>query len=96
MLNIIRYFIIIVIIALSGWFSINGDFEKEEEYTWIEDELSWKYKDEVSTTLPIKSTVSKIKQIDLEENILDLELLKEKQIGFKEIIPKFMEDKIIF
>ena len=23
-------FIIIVIIALSGWFSINGDFEKEE------------------------------------------------------------------
>lgn len=70
------------------------DFEKEEKYNWIEEELNWKYKDEVSTTLPIKSTVSKIKQMYLEENLVDLESLYEKQIGFKEIIPNFMENNM--
>ena len=67
------------------------DFEKETDFESLEKIFSWQYKNIIETTLPIKSTVSKIKekQIDLEE----FENLKNKEIGIANIIPKFMENE---
>ncbi len=64
------------------------DFEKEIDFAKYENEFSWIYKEELATKLPIKSTVSKIKQIQ-NENI-DFEDLDKKEIGIAEIIPQFL------
>ena len=70
------------------------DFEKEIDFEKYEREFSWEYINKLATKLPIKSTVSKIKQIQNEG--VDFESLEHKDIGIAEIVPKFMdsEDKI--
>ena len=65
------------------------DFEKEIDFEKYEKEFSWIYEKELSTKLPIKSTVSKIKEMQNEG--IDFDLLKNKEIGIAEIVPKFME-----
>ena len=67
------------------------DFEKETDFELIEKKFLWKYKNLVETMLPIKSTVSKIKerQMDLEE----FDNLKNKEIGIANITPQFMESE---
>ncbi len=70
------------------------DFEKEIDLEKYEKEFSWEYDRKLATILPIKSTVSKIKEMQNEE--LDFESLNTKEIGISSITPKFMEkDEII-
>lgn len=65
------------------------DFEKENNFDKYEKEFNWKYNNEISTQLPIKSTVSKIKEIQKEG--IHFELLNSKEVGIANITPSFME-----
>lgn len=67
------------------------DFEKTTNFKEIENELNWKYSKEFLSKLPLKSTVSKVKQIQNEE--LDFEQLNRtnKEIGIANITPEFLE-----
>ena len=67
------------------------DFEKEIDFEKYENEFAWKYKNELATKLPIKSTVSKIKEMKNEG--IDFLDLTRKDIGIAEIVPSFMENE---
>ena len=68
------------------------DFEKEIDIEKIKKEFEWNYTDELLINLPIKSTVSKIKE--MKNEIIDFEdLYNKKEIGIAEIIPNFMEEE---
>ena len=67
------------------------DFEKEIDYKKFENEFSWEYGHKVATELPIKSTVSKIKEMQNEG--IDFDDLGKKDVGIAEIVPKFMENE---
>lgn len=70
------------------------NFEKEIDFEKYEKEFSWEYDMKLATNLPIKSTVSKIKEMQNEG--LDFENLNNKEIGIANITPEFMEkDEII-
>ncbi len=70
------------------------DFDKEINLEKYEKEFSWEYDKKIATVLPIKSTVSKIKEMQNEG--LDFESLNNKEIGIATITPEFMEkDEII-
>ena len=63
--------------------TLKNNFEKYEK------EFKWKYSNEIATQIPIKSTVSKIKEMQKEG--IDFELLNSKEIGIANITPSFME-----
>ena len=67
------------------------DFEKEIDFEKYEKEFSWEYKNKLSTKLPMKSTVSKIKQIQNES--VEFENLENHEIGIAEITPNFMDSE---
>ena len=67
------------------------DFNKKIDLEKYNKEFSWKYGKEIATKLPIKSTVSKIKEIQ-DENI-DLEKLYNQKIGLDFTTPNFMENE---
>ena len=69
------------------------DFGKETDFSEIEKIFSWKYKNTIETTLPIKSTVSKIKESKMDIN--EYENLKNKGIGIANIVPNFMKNEEI-
>ena len=60
------------------------DFEKHADFSFLEKEFSWKYEYLLSTKLPIKSTVSKIKQMQnmTNDEEIDFEDLSNKKIEF--------------
>ena len=81
------------------------DFNKKTDFSEIEKELNWKYPDFIKTQLPIKSTVSKIKQAQIENNASSLNFVQldresipfenltdNKEIGIANIIPNFIEE----
>ena len=77
--------------------SISFDFSKNIDFDAIKKELNFDYKDYDKTLLPIKSTVSKIKQKEYEEQIKDLDDVlvdnnkKERQIiDITNNLPQFM------
>lgn len=65
------------------------DFEKEIDFEKYEKEFAWNYKNIAATKLPIKSTVSKIKEMKNEG--IDFLEMTNKEIGIAEITPSFME-----
>lgn len=67
------------------------DFEKTTNFEKCEKEFNWEYEKILATSLPIKSTVSKIKEMKNEE--LDFDTLNSKEIGIANIIPTFMEEE---
>lgn len=67
------------------------DFEKETDFEKYEKEFAWNYENIVATKLPIKSTVSKIKEMQNEG--IDFLELSNKKNGIAEIIPTFMEEE---
>ncbi len=70
------------------------NFEKEIDLEKYEKEFSWEYDWKIATTLPIKSTVSKIKEMQNEG--IDFESLNNKEVGIASITPEFMEkDELI-
>ena len=73
-------------------------FNKEVDVSEIEKEFEWKYKYMSSIELPIKTTVSKVKEESLNlEGQIDFEsLVNKKQIGIANIVPEFMEEENVF
>ena len=76
------------------------DFNQKFDFSKIEKEISWEYKDLLKTRLPIKSTVSKIKKTALEKGEMDFENLVKKldsseKIGIENIEPKFLKNEEI-
>lgn len=69
------------------------DFEKQVDYDKYDKEFSWEYDKKVATTLPIKSTVSKIKEMQIDG--IDFDSLNNKEIGIANITPEFMEKEEI-
>lgn len=69
------------------------NFEKEFDFNKYDKEFNWEYENIQSTTLPIKSTVSKIKE--MQNDSIDFDLLNEKEVGLSNITPVFMEDEKI-
>lgn len=70
------------------------NFEKYDNYEDIEEKLKWKYDKEFETKLPIKSTVSAIKTLKLENNV-DFNDLNNQNIGLENIVPEFLENEKI-
>lgn len=67
------------------------NFEEEINFLELEKKFSWKYDKEFLSKLPLKSTVSKIKQMQNGE--IDFEDLnrENKEIGIANITPEFLE-----
>ena len=71
------------------------DFNKEIDLSYLTKEFTWKYENEISTKLPIKSTVSKVKEIknqDLNEGV-DFDEINNKKIGLTDLVPSFIRGK---
>ena len=67
------------------------DFEVDIDFDKYDKTINWEYKNKLATMLPIKSTVSKIKEMKNEDiEFLDL---NNKEIGIAEIIPEFMKEE---
>ena len=69
------------------------DFEKKVDLEKYDKEFSWKYNRKIATELPIKSTVSKIKE--MKNDLVVLEDLYNKEIGLNLITPTFIEKEKI-
>ena len=71
------------------------DFSKQINYEEIEKEINFKYDNIIKTKLPIKSTVSKLKEYDNSEeisDIIDFNVLTNSNIGLNKTIPNFIRD----
>lgn len=66
------------------------NFDKIINIDEIKEKLNFKYPNIVSTILPAKSTVSKIKEMT--NNEVSFEAIENKQIGLANIIPKFLSE----
>jgi len=66
------------------------DFEKETDFEELEKELNWEYPRIIATKLPIKTTVSKIKEMQNDD--IDFDKIKEKAIGIENVMPSFFEE----
>ena len=66
------------------------NFEEKIDFEKYENEFNWEYSRKIATELPIKSTVSKIKEISIEKDFTEL---NNKKIGIENITPKFMENE---
>lgn len=74
------------------------DFDKKIDTEKIKKIFDWQYKEKLSTMLPIKSTVSKIKEIKQEkftENEIDFENINHKEIGIETLTPSFIQEEEI-
>ncbi len=60
------------------------DFSKYSNYTQIEENIDWKYPNLISTTLPIKSSVSAIKELSKNDY--------EYEVGIANVKPEFLEE----
>lgn len=72
------------------------DFNKSIDIDKFNEIFSWQYEENFSTTLPIKSTVSKIKELKQEkilESEIDFESINNKEIGIKNIMPSFIQEE---
>ena len=71
-------------------FDFEGKIENFEEY---EKEFNWEYESIVATTLPIKSTVSKVKEMSIKNSgdSFDFDLISNKEIGIEAITPNFID-----
>lgn len=71
-------------------FDFEGKIENLEEY---EKEFNWEYESIVATTLPIKSTVSKVKEMSIKNSgdSVDFDLISNKEIGIEAITPNFID-----
>ena len=69
------------------------DFSQYNNFEEIEKKLNWEYSDIFKTTLPIKSTVSTIKE--LEQNEIDFFELGKENIGLAKVKPNFLKDEKI-
>ncbi len=71
------------------------DFEKYKDTKLVQEKLEWKYKNSVATKIPIKTTVSTIKEIQNESDteLVKYENLNEKNLGLEEFIPDFMNEQ---
>lgn len=68
--------------------SKNIDFSEYDNFEKIEEKLNWKYKDLLKITLPIKSTVSTIKQAEG----IGIDELQHQNIGLADYEPEFLSD----
>ena len=64
------------------------DFSQYKDYENIEKNLEWKYSNLISTTLPIKSSVSTIKELAMTRN------LEDEDIGLANVKPEFLEENV--
>lgn len=72
------------------------DFDKKIDIDKIRKVFNWQYKEKIATMLPIKSTVSKIKEMKQEsfvESELDFENINNKEIGIESLTPSFMQEE---
>ena len=71
------------------------DFEKNTDFEKLKSNFDWKYEKSLETKLPIKSTVSKIKEIKNQDIIYNGEVnfdnLTNRQIGIANTVPKFLD-----
>ena len=67
------------------------DFEVDIDFDKYDKTINWEYKNKLATMLPIKSTVSKIKEMKNED--IEFFDLNNKEIGIAEIIPEFMKEE---
>ena len=65
------------------------DFEKVTDFEKYEEELNWKYDKKIATELPIKSTVSKVKE--MKNDLILLDELSNKDIELNLVTPNFIE-----
>jgi ATP-dependent helicase/nuclease subunit A len=69
------------------------DFSKFNDFEKIEEIFNWKYKNELATKIPIKSTVSTIKKIKTED--VDFFDLNNENIGLANVVPEFLSEEKI-
>lgn len=69
------------------------DFNEKCNFDKYDQEFSWNYSQKLSTELPVKTTVSKVKE--MQNDLLDLSELNNKNIGIENITPEFLQDSKI-
>ena len=69
------------------------DFSKYTDFNKLREKLNWQYSDFLKTTLPIKTTVSMIKE--LEQREIDFFELGKENIGLAKVYPQFLNDEKI-
>ena len=67
------------------------DFSEYDDFEKLEEKLNWKYEDDFLTNLPIKTTVTTLKQIENEG--VDFFDLSNRDTGLKEIVPEFLQEE---
>ncbi|MBR1539768.1 MAG: helicase-exonuclease AddAB subunit AddA [Clostridia bacterium] len=67
------------------------DFSEYDDFEKLEEKLNWKYEDDFLTNLPIKTTVTTLKQ--LENEGVDFFALSNRDTGLKEIVPEFLQEE---
>ena len=71
------------------------DFSKDINFLEYDNIFNWNYPDLTKTKLPIKSTVSKVKQMGnsfVNDNIIDINKFINNKIGLEEHIPLFIKE----
>jgi len=66
---------------------------KEEEIEAIKQELEWRYPYQISSQIPTKTSVSKLKEQKQEENEIEWEELRNKKQEYHLQLPKFVKGK---
>ena len=69
------------------------DFSKYNDFEKLEKTFSWKYKNEILTNLPIKTTVSALKKAENENT--EFLNLSNNDFELKSVTPKFLQDEKI-
>ena len=69
------------------------NFNKEINFEEIHNRLNFEYKYNLATTLPSKSTVSKIKEMYYENDGVDFEMISKQEVGLEKIEPQFLKEK---
>ena len=72
--------------------NIELNFKKYDNYDEIIEKLNWKYDKEFESTLPIKTAVSTVKKMKVEE-AENFEALFNKDLGLSEFVPEFLSEE---
>lgn len=70
------------------------DFSEYNDFEALEEKLNWKYENEALRDVPIKTTVSNLKEMKSEE-VVDFFELNNNELGLQEIIPNFLSEEKI-
>ena len=68
------------------------DFNREFDIEEISKQINFEYEHILETELPSKSTVTRVKELAYENQIVDFEKIVNTEVGLEKVIPQFLEE----